>query len=327
MDSDGQNDILMLIGVVALFIYLIFNGAQINRPTAEDGLFKEGDFVKTNSILASNQNTLGQGYDHVTVFNLSDYITLGSGNARNEENSGKEYIVIEASKKMPRPVQVSGWILENGGGERLYDQGGKVVRGVTRRVAIPYGTYLISGDGKDAIYPIVLNPGGKMMVTTGRPTAIRSEFKIDSSFQENICTGYIEGFRSYDFSPALARNCPKPSKEVGLSNLSNSCQDFIESRISTCKTPIFEDYKVIGRENVKGRYMDDREVDISRGCQEYIEDHFNYRGCLKYHLRDTDLLLGVWRVYLRETWELWANKDENIKLYDQKGVLIDELEY
>jgi hypothetical protein len=327
MGSDGQNDILILIGVVGMFFYLVFSGAQFTRPTANDGLFKTGDFVKVNSIFAGNQEKLSQGYDQSAVFYLSDYITLESGNARGETNSGKEYVVIKASNQMPRPVQVSGWSLENGGGERLYDQGNKVVRGVTKRVTIPYGTYLLSGEGTDQVYPIFLQPGGRVVVSTGKPTAIRSEFEIDTSFQENICTGYVEDFKSYDFSPSLERSCRDPEKEINQTGLSNACRDFIEDNIRTCHTPIFKDHQIVNGEKEKGDFMDGREVDISKMCRNYIEDHYSYRGCLKYYVTDPDFLTGDWRVYLRETWELWANKDEHIKLYDQHGSLIDELKY
>lgn len=262
-----------------------------------------------------------------TVSPWKDKVTITTGNARSSYQPAEEYIVVKTSSRLKEPVTLTGWIVQNGAGSRLYDQNGKVVTGNTKTVKIPTGVYRYTNSPADTFGPIVLQPGEQAIVTTGSPRRVTTQFKFPGSFRTNLCTGYIDRLSNSDFYPTLPQTCPDPDDEVGLDGLSLACQDFIERRIPRCHTPEFDDYKIINGKREKGNYVDG--VDgLSSTCRAFIKRHFNYEGCLAFHSADPNFYKkGQWRIYLGQTWELWSKNNEIISLYDAQGRLVDQIKY
>lgn len=255
------------------------------------------------------------------------YVTIEAGSAASTNQPSDEYIIIQASYDLKEPITITNWLIQNGGFFRLYDQNGKVVVGNTRTVKIPAGVYRYTNSSSDVFTPIVLGPGEQAIVTTGSPRRVTTQFKFLGSFKTNKCTGYIDQLSNYDFEPSLPRNCPDPRNEVGIMGVSDDCRDFIDQNIYQCHTPKFTEYQTIDGERDRGNFVDGFDG-LSNVCRDYIKRHFNFEGCMQFYANDPDFYdESQWRIYLGQTWEMWASRNEVISLYDAQGRLVDQIKY
>ena len=166
--------------------------------------------------------------------------------------------------------------------------------------------------------PIALAPGARLVLTTGRmPNS--NPYSINANFLTNKCSGYLDTLPQYRFTPALRRSCPSPAKDPGVSNLDRECYDFV-SYLSSCHTPKVE-------HDADGYEFIDNISGLPSSCRAFLEDHFNYNSCVKWHEQDIDFYGTEWRVYLNRSWELWGPNREHITLYDQSGKIVAERSY
>ncbi|MEK7587061.1 MAG: hypothetical protein AAB453_04295 [Patescibacteria group bacterium] len=243
-----------------------------------------------------------------------EQVKIHQGNARYEYQPGKEFITLQANyrDRNSAPINLSGWYLKNGKDQRFtvpnYPRNKNAVAGISDFVAIP-----LVGNA-----PIILPDSGEVVVTTGKVYSGNS-LPINDNFRVNKCSGYLEDLKNYNFYPALNTRCPNPEDEPGVNALDRECRDFVES-YSSCRTPEFK--KVDG-----DNYVDGRQIDLSRQCRDFMDERFNYNTCITRHSGDEDFFEDEWRVFLGRRWELWAEEDEVITLYDNFGKLVDELKY
>lgn len=244
-------------------------------------------------------------------------LSIGVGNASYAYQPYEEYITLDNWGKSS--VGITGWQLRNGKDKRPYYSGSTLQRFSADVAIVPQGTRVLSPNGANALQNIVLEPGERAIVTTGS-IGNSSPIKI-TSFKENMCTGYIESLPDYAFSPALARNCPSTHSEAGIENLERSCRKIVES-IGNCETP------VIG-ERINDEFCADcyRGQLLSSNCKAYIEEHFSYQGCLANHKNDSRFDGNTWRVFLGRGWEMWADENESIELFDSYGQLVNHQNY
>lgn len=346
MSNGFQSDLLFFFLVIGALFLLWTGSGQINKNRTDQALFMTPSSLQmsmptvnfdsnNNSVAGSdNQSPAGSGSNSSGNYNDStsttspwkDQVTISSGNASSAYQSGEEYIVLQASSANKKGVNISGWILENGLSNHYYEENDKLVTGISRRVAIPLGSVLFTNLSNDVVGPIVLQPGEQAIVMTGGPAPIKDGFNITTSFKTNKCTGYIEENPSYNFTPPLQLECPDPRQEAGASRLAEQCYNYVNNQLYNCHTPEIKNYKLVGDELKRGSYVDGEEG-FSDLCKNYLVDHFNYQGCLKYHSGDKDFFKGEWRVYLGQVWEMWAIERETITLYDANGRLVDQLKY
>ncbi len=347
MSGGFQNDLLFFFLVIGALFALWTGSGQINKNKTNESLFLTPASLQiavptvnfgpnSNNSSADNNDQISAGSGSNSVGNSNNNfsttspwrgkIKLGRGNAGSSYRSSEEYITLQAASNNKGEVNISGWILENGFNNRYYEQNGEIVTGVSKRVAIPFGSILFTGLDHDVVGPITLKAGERAIVTTGSPTAIRTDFDITRSFKTNKCTGYIEQTPDYNFVPSLPLTCPDPRKEIGVSQLAEKCYKYVTQRLGRCRTPNISDYKRIGGEMVRGSYVDGIDG-FSNLCKNYLKEHFNYQSCLKYHSGDDDFFKGEWRVYLGQVWEMWAKERETITLYDANGLLVDQIKY
>ncbi len=169
-------------------------------------------------------------------------------------------------------------------------------------VAIPDGTELpILGIPYNKS-TITLAPGGRAIVSTGRSP-------IGTSFRINKCTGYLGQFQEY--VPELRKDCPYPIDELKLVGPyeESSCRDFVSS-LPRCATP---------RTTLPST--------LSAACRSFIVEKLTYNSCALRHEGDADFYSREWRVFLGRTTELWKDKQEIMRLLDEKGVTLDALTY
>lgn len=247
-----------------------------------------------------------------------DSIYLETGNASDVYQPYEEYISIRNSGR--NPVNITGWRLTNAKGERAYDFGGTSRYFPSDSAVIPQASLFVSPIGLNLSRDVILEPYETAVITTGQ-IAVQLPYRI-SSFKENICSGYLEDLSEYQFSPPLKRDCPRPSKELGVSSLDTECRRYIE-RMSSCHTPKFETRDSEG--NICTNCVDG--TPLSGSCVAFIKNHFNYGACIAYHQNDPNFSGRTWRIFLGRGWEMWAKKYETIKLFDRLGRLVDSQEY
>jgi hypothetical protein len=219
-------------------------------------------------------------------------VTLSTGNVY-ETDPDREYLTLRTLSDNAEGVNISGWYLESYVTEE--------------RAGIPEGDRLIERWRSPVLDPIVLLPDDRAYLITG-------EAPLNTSFRENICTGYLSN--EEDFFPTLARNCPHPKDELerfGEIELDNDrCYDFVE-RLHTCALP---DEELSSRTKIGG------------ACNAFVDNTFNYNDCVRLHKNDPYFSRdGYWRIYLDERTELWRSKREIIRLMDENDQVVSVLEY
>jgi hypothetical protein len=220
-------------------------------------------------------------------------VTLRRGNVYADDPE-QEYLVLQADRQNTSDIPISHWYLES------YVTG--------ERAFIPDGTRILEKWRSPIESAIYLPPGETAYLVTG-------DSPIDTSFRENMCTGYLayEG----DFVPGLRRSCPRPADElerfgdtIDLDN--DECYEYIE-RLGTCVTPEEETYT---------------RAKIGGACSTFVEHTFNYNDCVLLHRYDPFFARdGYWRVYLGERDALWRDEREIIRLMDEEDRVISVIEY
>ncbi len=202
-------------------------------------------------------------------------------------DENKEYITIMISSLANGPVSTAGWRLVSA----------KTGRGAS----FPRGTEVPQSGKVNTLTAIELAPGSTAMITSGRSP-------IGVSFRENKCTGYLE--ERQDFYPPLNQNCPTPFQELArfYDADDSRCAEYVRG-ISYCSAETRSSSK------------------ISASCEDFVDEHLNYNGCVRSHTRDSDFANGTWRIFLGSDDELWKRSGETIELIDAGGNVLDRLSY
>jgi hypothetical protein len=243
-------------------------------------------------------------------------IRISTGNAKYEKDPMSEYITIE--NRSQKPINITGWRLENGKSARVYSVGSQAVHYASDTAIIPQGAKIISPIGANIMESIVLNPGEKAVVVTGGPG---NQSPRLVSFKENLCTGYLA--ETYSFPMGLDTSCVRPSVEPGSSGLDSQCRTYLSS-MRSCHAP---EYGGLDNQGERCDGCVDGRTGLSGLCQNFIKSHFSYKGCLANHSSDANFEGRTWHVYLHRPWEMWDSSYEKISLYDSSGGLVAELNY
>ncbi|MBV9349145.1 MAG: hypothetical protein JO026_00140 [Patescibacteria group bacterium] len=147
--------------------------------------------------------------------------------------------------------------------------------------------------------PITAPAGSAIIAVTGRSPN-------GTSFRINECTGYFAKYQN--FIPELPIECPSASTELSRagSSLSDACSDFADS-VSAC-SPVTD----MGA--------------VPRECQNFAAG-LSYNGCVSAHQREPGFYEKEWRVYLNRDQELWKNRHDTIRLFDERGKLVAQTSY
>lgn len=202
----------------------------------------------------------------------------------------REYVEISLAQNASEGVNITGWYLESGA--------------TGKAELIPKGTRRPTSGVVNASDDIVLMPGERALIISG-------ESPVGASFRENKCTGYFADFQS--FSPSLPKNCPSPASELatyyGKPYIHDpACIEFV-NRVPRCSVPL------------------DGTSNLTINCKDFLEDHFNYNGCVKYHGNDSDFSGTTWRIYLGRDTHMWRSKYEIVRLHDKTGKTVDLFGY
>lgn len=203
---------------------------------------------------------------------------------------GSEYVEISVAQNASQSVKLTGWTLES--------------KATYAAELIPKGTQVPTSGVVNALEDIVLSPGERAIVISG-------ESPVGASFRENKCIGYFSGFQR--FSPPLPSNCPSASNELssfyGTPYIHDpSCIDYVDT-LSRCEVPLR------------------RTSQLSDTCQNFLETHLNYNGCITAHKHDSDFNGTTWRIYLGREDPMWRTRHEIVRLLDDRGKTVDSFSY
>jgi len=271
--------------------YLQFPRAPFGTGSSNVSLIGSSNGEYTSSGSGASVPSLTGGVSFGSPSMYRDSVTLnhyvsGAGSA-NQEN---EYIEIYVAQNAPVPVDISGWTL-------LSEASGN-------SAVIPKGTEVPTSGTINAIQDIVLAPGTRAIIISGRSP-------IGASFRENKCIGYFSTFQK--FYPSLPQNCPVPSDELasfyGDKYISDAVCIEYAKKLSRCQVALTPP------------------ANASGSCQNFVIKYLNYNGCVDAHQNDANFKGGAWRVYLGHTNPMWRSKNELVKLLDATGKTVDAFSY
>ena len=147
---------------------------------------------------------------------------------------------------------------------------------------------------------IFLKPGDRATITPGKQNR-------HMNFRENLCTGYFD--ETSTFIPALSHACPRPEAR-SLGDFSDSCIAIISS-LPYCR---------MAPPSFPGRVPDSL-------CNQYINDHFSYVGCVADYRSRPDFYSHNWFIWMQRDREFFRNPLEHIIVKDQQGKTVDEYSY
>lgn len=337
-EGDAGKDLTWIIGTILVLgvIWILMGGPAsfksgvktprlLAPPEDVTPQEKEADKISSNESGAKKSSSIKNVFTSTgKQVNPNDSLYKGQIEIRLGQSyrktgiPNKEYVTLKASSRNKQPINITGWKIDNGYSNRYQDISGRVVAGKSTVVSIPYGTVLMTGTSPSAQGPIILNPGDIAYVVTGSIVK-SSPYKIDSSFNTNKCSGYLEKYEGYDFVPAISGSCPKYSLELDTSILTDACADIVSRYGQSCKTP-----EVI-RDDEEGILVDGRKMTSS--CRSIVVSTFNYNACVSRHKLDKDFLGKKWYVYLRHQGGLYSDDRATITLYDSLGKIVDTYSY
>ncbi len=207
----------------------------------------------------------------------------------------REYIVIQASTKNSRDIDISGLTIRS--------------RVSLNGQTIGKGWKLYFPENVGGTDPIRLQPGNRAYLISGRsPMGV---FTSGDGFEVNRCSGFLS--KGTSFSPSLPLTCPSP-KDYPLplppNALSDACYDFVKT-IPRCTVPT----------------SIPKSLQSDGSCQSFVFNRINYNQCVTNFKDSPRFFSGEWRVYFGRSTTLWRTTREIIELVDADGKLIDSRQY
>ncbi len=280
---------LIIIFVIAAAIFMVENdGGPIFEPLPSTEISSGG----TQNQNSNNSNTsTGTTPPNTEVKQESEYrrwINIQNRTrSRFEGAPGEESITIALSYSAPGPVDISKWQIWS------VSTGNKAIIG--------NGLLYPKENGDGELYPIILYPGERAIVYT-------YVSPLQYSYKPNICFGYL----NKNFPYHVARQCPYleySALPLPFFDRGNECRDFIEN-LPICDTPSDDE---------------DYPAGITSQCQNYVESLVGYDNCVAHWNNNENFHTGNWIVHLNRTGKMYNDKNEKILLFDEKGLLVDEL--
>jgi len=325
----GVADSIFLVIIGALLVLSWVSMLTGKNSGAKSVAKKQSFFETISKTVVPNRSGTSLGGSNQTgsedLGNKSPWygkISIYVGNVYAYQSS-EEYIILQSNNYgNDESINITGWTLKNGAGDRKYQLNGSVIYGNSARVPIPQAALIYKLIPNNVLVPVILGPGDRAVVVTGSMPLV-TKYPI-TSFRVNKCSGYMEDWESVNFKPSLSRSCPAPTSYSEVRNLDKKCYDFVSS-LSYCHAPEFKD-KVLPGGGVDSGAVDGV-VGLSNDCKAFIQTHYSYDACVYNHINDKDFYKKEWRIYLGQPWEIWANERETITLYDSLGRIVNQITY
>jgi hypothetical protein len=234
---------------------------------------------------ASKQRTFGAPSPHAGKIGIMQDVS-----GVRATNPHQEYVQIAANYSNSESVDITGWTLES------------ALSGT--RIQIPPGASTFLAGSANLLGSVKLDPGGLALVAS-------APSPVGISFRENMCTGYLGQFQS--FEPPLSEECPSPSQvmpltEENLRMYGDTCFDMI-ANLPQCRFP--------------QNFPDS----IYPSCRSFLMNALSYNGCVSENSFRSEFQKNMWRVYLGAQGELWRNSHDAIRLIDAQGRTVSVFVY
>lgn len=219
-----------------------------------------------------------------------DYVTVASmESAKSNSSADNESITIRFAGNKSGDVDITGWTLVNGRGER---------------VVIGKGVKLFKQGEDNQEEDIVVKNGESVIFVSG-------ESPNGHSFKMNSCSGYLAQFQTY--SPPLPASCPSPGSDISLGGVFGpACRVFAQT-IPLCTMAVSG--QTLGLET------------MTTECRREIAQKISYNGCIQSHSAEKDFSIPEWRVYLGLKSDFWSNDHDRVILMDKEERLVAGTEY
>lgn len=249
-----------------------------------------GDFLlKFESFIGSMFSQTGQP-EKIGAIPLppTKNIFFGDITQAKAGDSDKEFISIEADPSSRNQNVISGLILRGSG--------------LNTSIIVPQAVNMLVLRTTFTRADVSLPPSGHAIITSGRSP-------VGTSFRVNKCTGYLDQFQNY--FPSLDKNCPYPSDELKSygPNGEAVCAEFV-AKIPRCQI-----------------YQGAPPKTLSNTCVNFLAEKLNYNACVADHKNDSDFYSNEWRLFENQPNELWKNNNEIIRLMDNRGTVLDTVNY
>ena len=302
-------------------------GTYLSLPRANFGYGKASNVVLPGSTgsgsslygsqgstgtAAPTETTYPSGVPGVTFSAPSPYrnVVSFSGYVANASSSDpkQEYVQIYVAQNSSTAIDISGWALRSAATDKVE--------------VVPKGTTVPTSGVVNATEDIILSPGDSAYLISG-------ESPVGASFRTNKCIGYFGSFQT--FTPSLPLNCPAPSNELssyyGTPYIHDtSCIDYVNS-LSRCQTAVIPSSK-----------------NLTLTCEDFVDSHLNYNGCLANHRSESDFNGTTWYIYLgrrplsqlkytatytekQDAGPLWRAKYDVVQLLDDRGRTVASFNY
>lgn len=259
-------------------------GSNVSLIGSSNGSTVSNSSQNTSLSSLAGEDVFASPSPYRGLVTMNHYVSnAGSSDPRNE------YIEISVSQNAGAPVDLSEWSLSSGA--------------TGNASIIPKGTEVPSSGTINAAQDIILSPGTRALIISGRSP-------IGASFRENKCIGYFSTFQK--FIPDLPQTCPAPASELSSSYVGyirdSACIDYV-NKLSRCQVVLTPP------------------VTLSGSCQSFLVKYLNYNGCTDAHRSDTDFKGDTWHIYLGRTNAMWRTRNEIVKLVDVNGKTVDAFSY
>ena len=132
---------------------------------------------------------------------------------------------------------------------------------------------------------------------------------VHENFRLNMCTGYLNN--TAEFKPLLPKDCPIPLRSSYV-HLSGDCQNYIRS-LRRCELP---------DPDVTNSFMGED----GNKCRAFINENINIGSCERLYGGEPDFLDNEWRLWINRG-TIFDSSHDRVRLYNTKGILIDEYIY
>lgn len=291
-----SKDLATVFGLLALLFFLALSMPEIDN---DDANTTSAPRVQQDAAISAPQEqdaeeseisaaAIEPGAVNITRVRTVD-ISPAQADQQDINPEDHEYIILQANRNNNGYISIDGWTLRS-----TLNDGQAVI-----------GAAGVINSNSITEKPVILPPGGTVVIVTGDGPYTGFFPSDDDSFRVTKCTGYLSE-KGIEYIPSLRTNCPDPEDKVPADIASDSiCMEEVIEDIGNCEEPAVIPYYA------------------SSQCGQWVRDHVGYPECVSDHREDDDFLLNQWRLYLDRGETIWEPGDEIIELVDPTGTVID----
>ncbi len=292
----GSTNLLLIINLVVLLIPALFKNKNTTIDDSKPSKVNTENQENTETKIITPKNNNATNNDKTeTPDSVID--TKETSNEDPTVSVYKNKIIVSSISGGSSNPQKEYIVLRNKSSkEKINITDFKIETREYQTYTIPKG-HELPGFGAIMQDDIILNPQEEARIYVGT-----QERKIN--FKENICTGYFDQYS--DFGGVLTHDCPKIDT-IGMLNFSDGCRDTLRL-MPKCKMPDTKTY-------------------LDHTCNDFINTHYSYIGCVKDFKERSNFYKNRWHVWMQKTTNFFRDRYETITIRDKEGKIVQTYSY